>query len=324
MQSVNGIAYWVYQYQNLSTKKRIREMLGRVDDEEANLRVEALRERIQRQNDAVRQAKQLALLGYQLADAKTYAVVAALANQQLFEKGLTLVGSHAYSVLLNTLGVFVSSPVQTFDVDVSRTHRIAVPELDLAKLLAETGITFVPVPAFNPRDPSTSFKERGTSQLQVDLLVPSETDEIGFVGVPELNAYATTLPLLDFLVEDSFMAVLASRVGVVNVRVPDPARMAIHKLAVSQMRVNMRDKSAKDIQQACVLLAVLESNRPADVSLALESLPRAAATRVLQALPAVSAVLGEEGEAIVEGLRADIEARVSAIESVSHVTKPKG
>lgn len=50
------------------------------------------------------------------------------------------------------------------------------------------------------------------------------------------------------------------------IRVPNPARFALHKLVVSQRRpVAMAVKSRKDILQANLVLDVLKDLRPGDV-----------------------------------------------------------
>lgn len=171
-------------------------------------------------------------------------------------------------------------------------------------MLAQTGIKFIAVPPFDHREPSTSHKELGISRFRVDLLVPSENNDISYVEVPELNSFATTLPLLDYLLEETFMSVMASRHGVVPVRVPDPARYAIHKLAVSQMRINTRDKTQKDIEQACVLVAMLDETHPGEVDRAIDALPLNAIPVISRALPAVERILnphhGEVFSALAE------------------------
>ncbi|WP_158219383.1 MULTISPECIES: GSU2403 family nucleotidyltransferase fold protein [unclassified Achromobacter] len=91
---------------------------------------------------------------YQVADPKTYSVVAALHNAGLFRRGMTLVGSHAYGVLLNTLGI-AAGLYQSFNVDVARGAALGsdAPTPGFAELLAQTGLKVVEVPAFHPGDP---------------------------------------------------------------------------------------------------------------------------------------------------------------------------
>jgi hypothetical protein len=77
----------------------------------------------------------------------------------------------------------------------------------------------------------------------------------------------------------------------VPVRVPEPARFAIHKILVSRLRTNILVKSQKDIQQACVLLAMLGEHRTGEIELACADLPRSARPMVRRALPEVRRAL---------------------------------
>lgn len=317
-----GYEYIVHQHFMAATGKRVQVSVGRVDDPAAQDKAQELREQIEVSKNLIERTRELAKLGYQLAPPKAYGVAAAIYNAGLFQEGLTLVGSHAYGVLLNTLGIKASG-YRTDDVDLSRHHLLAVPPMNLASLLMQTGIDFVPVPPFNHGDPPTSWKERGPSQLRVDLLVPSPDDEIAFVRVPELNAYATTLPLLDYLLEDTFIGALASRHGVVPVRVPDPARFAIHKMATSQMRVNFFDKSLKDLEQASSLLAMLEENHPGEVERAVFALPPKGLEHVSRALNGVKKILEPLHPQAFESLKDCVQGAIEAEESTSMDT-PKG
>lgn len=80
-------------------------------------------------------------------------------------------------------------------------------------ILKESGIDFVEVPELDVRKPSTSFKQRGMSRFQVDLLVPSPDMEIRNLPVAELKANATALPYLSYLLRDAPMATLLAREG---------------------------------------------------------------------------------------------------------------
>ncbi|WP_245639604.1 GSU2403 family nucleotidyltransferase fold protein [Paraburkholderia heleia] len=175
-----------------------------------------------------------------------------------------------------------------------------VPSGGLLEILKETGIDFVPVPGFNRGDPPTSFKQAGRTRFHVDLLVPSKGNTFPTVAVPELGAHASGMPYLAYLLGESHMGTLLSRHGAVPVRVPDPARFAIHKILVSRLRTNMLVKSQKDIQQACVMLAMLGEHRSGDIELACSNLPRSARPMVRRALPKVRSTLEAHEGALFE------------------------
>lgn len=101
------------------------------------------------------------------------------------------------------------------------------------------------------------------------------------------------------------MPTLSSRHGVVAVRVPDPARFAVHKLVVSGLRINDRDKAQKDIHQAAVLTAMLTRYQPGDVESAVMALKSGYPTAVEPAqkrLPMLEEELGELSEMVMPEL----------------------
>jgi hypothetical protein len=75
------------------------------------------------------------------------------------------------------------------------------------------------------------------------------------------------LRFLDFLLLEPVETALLYRAGVL-VRVPDPARFAIHKLLLSARRASEVPKSRKDLVQGEILLIALASRDPAGLKLA--------------------------------------------------------
>lgn len=101
-------------------------------------------------------------------------VLRALADAGVFRLGAMLVGTHAFALLGNLLGVqWSGASWATEGVDVAAPLELATPQLeaDVPKALESLQMGFVTVPAFDPRHPSTSFKVRG-KVLRVDLLTP--------------------------------------------------------------------------------------------------------------------------------------------------------
>lgn len=257
-------------------KKQEESLGGPLGDPSVEARVQAVRERIEVSKGLIARIRELAKLGFQIADNKTFATMGVLFNHGLFQAGAVLIGSHAYAILLNSVGIKTIS-YETEDIGLARGHLLAldnVPTGGLLTILKETGINFVEVPPMTRGAPSTSFKQAGATRFHVDLLVPSKDDNFPIVPIPELNAHATGLPYLAYLLGESQMATLISRHGAVPVRVPSPARFAIHKLLVSRLRTSMLVKSGKDVQQACVLLAMLGEHRTGDIEDACAALPR--------------------------------------------------
>ena len=296
-----GTQYWVREYIRID---------GRKDDEHIGT-VAAVGERIAEFRGELELAKALAagsstlrLLGYQRIERKPAAVLAAFFNHALFRSGLALIGSHAYGVLLNDLGISAAG-YRTQDVDVARAQPLAVAvaeRSDFANLLQESGLDFVPVPGMPSGRPSASFKLRGAEALAVDLLVPG--DVAGkIVQVPELGAHAQALPHLRYLLDGALESVVLSPNQVIPVAIPAPQRFALHKLYSSQHRGSQQEKARKDLQQAAVIVAALEEDTPGLLADALRRLPVAARTGVQRGARAASRLVDgsyPEGQAFLE------------------------
>jgi hypothetical protein len=198
-----------------------------------------------------------------------------LSRYGIFEAGAVLVGTHAFEVIVNRMGIRVAV-FSTEDVDIARPKKLAVgniPEGGLLGLLRESGIDFVGVPGFGRNEPPASYKVRGRSRFTFDLLVPTSGEEIEVRPVPELGAHATALPYLRFLVNETMVGAALSNHGVLAVRVPLPERFALHKLIVAQIRKGRPEKSLKDLKQAAVLIAALGENHPGALEAAFEKTP---------------------------------------------------
>jgi hypothetical protein len=213
--------------------------------------------------------------GASATDVRSARVLAALAGAGVFKLGATLVGTHAFVAVANVLGVrWDGTAARTEDVGVAahRTLEVAVPELhaDLPAVLEGLEMGFLPIPGFSPRAPSTSFKVRGKA-LRLDLVTPARDDgkDTEPVRIPRLNAAATPVRFLDYVLEDVQPAAIIDGGGVL-VTVPHPARFAVHKLLVAQDRpVALQTKSRKDVTQAASVILALEDLRPGDVRVAV-------------------------------------------------------
>ena len=157
----------------------------------------------------------------------------------VFQAGGVLVGSHAFAVLGNALGVrWREAMVRTGDIDIATEARIGVAvsrdlkPLDLDALL---GGTIPRIPVFHPTYPATSFSVRGTS-VAVDLLTPLVGRERSRpVAIPALGAAANPLRFLDYLIEETQPGAVLGGEGVL-VNVPRAGRFALHKLIVASRR----------------------------------------------------------------------------------------
>jgi hypothetical protein len=282
----NETKFWVHRYSDGLGRRR-ETYLGTADDNAAIARIADLRNRIQVANATISRVRVLARAGFATADRKTYSTLASLHNHGLFRAGAVLIGSHAFGVLLNVLGV-KAVPYATEDVDIARREQLALTGIPpFLKMLRETGIEFFAVPSLNRRGHPTSYAEPGGSRLKVDLLVPSPDENYPTIPVPELKAYAQGLPYLKYLLGNSQKAPILSPHGVVMVRVPVPERYAIHKLIVSQLRGTTSSKTTKDLRQAATLIEALVEQFPGAVEDALSAVPKSSTRYVRRAIVAL-------------------------------------
>lgn len=214
--------------------------------------------------------------GAMMTDTVSAKVISGLGSAGVFRLGGVLVGTHAYIALGNVLGVRWQSSLSTQDIDILARPVLEVAigevEADLPATLESLNMGFLPAPGLDPRRPETSFVVRGKT-LRVDLLTPAQGRRSGApVRIPRLKASAQPLEFLDYLLEATVDVPIING-GATMVKVPDPARFALHKLIVSMDRpVAFQAKAAKDRQQAAEMIEVLMQDRPGDIELAAENI----------------------------------------------------
>lgn len=196
-------------------------------------------------------------------------ILAALADAGLFRAGAVIVGTHAFAILGNALGVrWEGLSLRTGDIDLAQDPSVSValagevPPGDLERLVREpaTGVALWPIPAFDPRSPSTSFRVHGT-ELRVDLVTPLRGRPRGAIRLSALGASATPLRFLDYLLEETMPAAVVGGTGIL-VNVPTAPRFALHKLIVARERpAHEATKAAKDLAQARALIDLLREER---------------------------------------------------------------
>jgi hypothetical protein len=275
--------FFVHRYSD-GANKPVECYIGLATDTDAAARATQLARDIEEINATLSEVRVLVRAGYQVADKPSYVTLATLHLHGLFRLGATLIGSHAFGVLTNQLGIRTDG-YKTEDIDVARREELALDNpVDFLEILKGTGIDFVEVPRLRVQEPATSFKEAGKSRFIVDLLAPSDNDRIGLVPVPELKAHASTLPYLAYLLGRTQMGLLLSTTGISPVRVPVPERFAVHKLIVSQLREKRDAKVEKDIYQASVLLAGLAAIFPGAITEAVMDMPLSAISKLKKGL----------------------------------------
>jgi hypothetical protein len=266
--------YYYFQYSEPGGTVRQAYLGPRSPSLDATLRrFEAGRDAAQADRDSIRSVcAALRAGGAATTDASSARVLGALADSGVFKLGGVLVGTQAFLVLGNVLGVkWAGGAMRTEDIDVgaARNLEVAVPDLraDVPAVLEGLGMGFLPVPGFSPKAPFTSFKVRGRG-LRVDLVTPANSSSSKPVPIPRLHAAAAPVRFLDYALEGAQPAAVVDGGGVL-VSVPSPARFAVLKLLVAQDRpAAFQAKARKDVAQAAYLVEALESQRPGDLELA--------------------------------------------------------
>ena len=126
--NASGFQFYAHQFYDGDGKKRERYVAGPAGSPDADAAAAQLRARIAELKQLVPSFRLLAREGFYPVDSKTFATLASLHNHEVFAAGGMLIGSHAYGVLLNRLGVRAAA-YATEDVDIARREALAFEKL---------------------------------------------------------------------------------------------------------------------------------------------------------------------------------------------------
>ena len=312
--SIKGEVYYYYQYSPPGGDLR-QVYIGKKSSILDKVVRDFLKEREGLKSDiehVQRLCAQLRIGGAIVSDAVSSRVLKALEESGIFHLGGVLVGTHAFTVIGNLLGVrWHGAAIRTEDIDIARERElsVAIPLIHagIPVVLERLKMGFLPVPPLNPKDPSTSFKVRGKA-LRVDILTPQRKEESGPVSIPILNTAAQPMRYLDYLIENPEWGAVIDGGGVL-VKVPNPARFAFHKLIVSRLReVTSQDKAQKDVMQASQVFSVLADDRPGDLVLAWDEIKRRGrgwVKRASDGLNLLRKIYAEEYEKVARVIKVD-------------------
>ena len=288
---------FVYRYRYDAGGKRVTEYLGAASEPATAAKLEQAKQEMDEQAAITDYCRKLRAIGFYSADNSTLVTVASLFNAGVFGGGGVLVGTHAYGVILNELGVSASPFAMTEDVDVARAGRIelaALPDDGLLGLLKQTGLPFHEVPTLKRGGPSTSFKVRGR-KLKVDLLMPARGKPYVPIAVAELGAHAMGLPYLEYLLKHTVPSVLIGRDRMVPVTVPHAGWFCLHKLALYALRTGADNpKREKDVLQAAVLAQALAQKNDFLLTEAIDGMDSKLKTRIRPGVKRVLALIGDD------------------------------
>jgi len=273
---VKGRLYWYYQYRDIGGK--VRQLYVGPDNPSVRALVKDSKDKADK--GIVPQARSALELGCQGVVPKHFRIIRRLSEYGFFRAGGVLVGTHAFLVFGNMLGVRWEKGLRTQDVDLAHAGKkiaIALPatiDVDIHDAIGSLQMGFLPVTAFEG-DVAATYLNPKDPELRLDFLTPRGRGRDKPVKLPNLNVVAQPLPFMEFLLESPTQASLLSRDGSILVSVPNAARYAVHKLLVwAERKQAFRAKATKDLWQAAALMSYFKQNQPEDLNAAWNDLCR--------------------------------------------------
>lgn len=271
--TIHGKRYWYYQARTLSGQ--VQKYLGKEDAALLAKIAQAKTARDQTQSILTERRRLVAMLmvsGATPEKGRPAKILEKMADAGLFSAGGVLVGSFAFACYGNMLGVMLDTSLsRTEDMDFSVEREL---EIGLQRNMKQDLVTAVPDLAtptqINPW--VVPFEMKSPDGFKIEFLTTkSGAHDKAPVLIERFGIHAQPLDFMDYLIEDTQRAVVLNGAGI-PVSVPNPARYAVHKLAISQLRpIGEQAKVAKDIRQASALISVLAEDNPGALLLAVEA-----------------------------------------------------
>lgn len=279
------LTYWYFRTTG-GLGSKVKDFYIGPDDDKNRALIEAYRAgrpAAEARTDRIKRlAAMLRVSGVATTDRDSTNIIRGFSEAGVFRLGGLLVGTHAFRAIGNALAVSWPAALKTSDVDFGAFARhldlgiLQTPQTmaHIPKAVDALGMGFVP----NPRISLKLMRERSTSiyipgtDWRIDLLTaPMGANQENPIEIPRFGAYAQPLAFMDYLLEKSMEAVIIGPTAVL-VRVPEPARFAVHKLLVASNRGPQAAlKADKDRLQAALLMSYLENDWPGNLTLAAEA-----------------------------------------------------
>lgn len=265
----DGIAYHYAKVPVGST--RIDSFIGKVGDPVADAQAKSLAQGMELAKARRRTVSMLKSAGIAGPDRILGSVLDAIAHSGLFKNGAVLVGTSAYMAYEPFVGRLLPAPLlMTGDLDLATVNvtLAADPPEPIETILRRADPTFEAVMQIDPRQPAARF--RNAQGYLVDLLAQTRKRDERPIRLRALQAGAEPLQHLAWLIEGAIAAVALSGPGIA-IKIPQPARFAVHKLMVAQRRNDAdRIKRQKDLGQADAMMDALYVEDPFALEDALE------------------------------------------------------
>jgi hypothetical protein len=265
---------------------RIKRYLGADGTPETQAKITAVEDenvRAANRRELVRMLKSLGLPGPTTAVGRVLDVVA---SAGLFGNGAVLVGMVAYQCMSPLVGHHLPiGAMMTQDADLASSSLAlaALPETTiedgtelattaaptLETILKRADPTFRGLPNLD-RKALLPARFQAQSGLMIEVLVPRlRRMDPTPMAIKPLGAGGLPLQQLDWLIKDPVNAVSLHGEGI-PVRVPQPARYAVHKMIIAQKPERNAQKRPKDLEQARALIEALRLTDPVALEDAVE------------------------------------------------------
>jgi hypothetical protein len=272
----DGRGYWYDRYRMGDT---IKERYLGEDAAELRLRIDRYRELKEkgegRRRERARLVRLLRSERFLGLDGQSGSLIAALAKAGVFRLGGVMVGTMAFRLYEGELGfrLEMDETAMTGDLDIASFEKLSLALGDtVAPSVGEvlTAYAFDPIATLEQGE-AWRWRRRTDDQMLVEFLTPSFSDDEGVRELPALGVNAQSLHHLNYLIAKPIPAAGVYRDGILT-HVPRPERFAIHKLIVSDRRLEGPDKgkATKDLMQAERLIEILAEDRPTDLAEAYE------------------------------------------------------
>ncbi|MBP6530698.1 MAG: nucleotidyltransferase domain-containing protein [Burkholderiales bacterium] len=276
---VSGKQYWYYQSRHLDGT--MRQIYLGPESERLDALIETRKDGKRRPTTAPRATTALGAhavaLGAEPILPAHLRVVNKLADEGFFRAGGLLIGTHAFIAAGNMLGVRWGNDERTQDLDFAHAGKqlsLALPsnaKLDLHDAISKLEMGFTPVSSLDGVL-GGSWIHPTDSTFRLDFVTTMDRTGKDLVMVPAFNAQFQALRFMEFSMEGVAQAAVFAKTGEpCLVSVPDPARMAIHKLIVSGLRSGtFTTKANKDISQAAALISFYVERSPSQIDAVYE------------------------------------------------------
>ena len=260
---IKGRKYWYYQYREVDGS--VKQIYVGPDVAEVRALMDRAKEKPSKALEPL--ARSAIALGCARILPKHFRIIRRLSEYGFFHAGGVLIGTHAFLLHGNMLGVRWHDGAQTLDIDFAHAGKnisLALPatiKVDVHKALESLEMGFLPIASFDGRAGAT-YLNPAEPELRVDFVTPLHRAGEKPFNLPKLNIALQPLKFMEFALEHPTQAAVFYEEGAVIVNVPSPARYALHKLLVwGEREEAFRTKGTKDLLQSAALIAVLKDHR---------------------------------------------------------------